>query len=514
MALVTRCPHCHTAFRVVLDQLRVRNGLVRCGVCETVFDGRACLEPGSGATDEAAAGAVPGAAAPSAARDVPARSRPAGPQVSATASDSSLPGRGVAAPELPRASMVSATLPAGQPSAVRSAAPPAVLRGRRDPAGLRPGQWGGAAPAAHPPHDWPDDESLLDDDDDLPLPGDDEDLSRPGAAPHGRPAGPTAGAPWDGPEPDPGRDAPPVAPHPMQPGLDSTPWDDAEDRLPPTVLRGRADRSLRPVRDTPVIRARDPGDFPLRDDGEPRLAADPPGTGPLRADHHFGEAPSAGRNEPGLDLDAGSPHGDGDDDDADAVYGETRVRYSRATDVGRAPPEFLDQDLIEAQRVRRRGWAWACLAGVVVLALQLLFAYRTDIAIAAPSLRPLLVAACQPLGCSVGYARRIERIFIVSSSLHAPTGSAAQAEAGRTRLVLTVTLRNRYGKDQHWPTLALDLTDLSDTVVARRMIPAEAYLPPGQAAGPMPAGAEVTVNVPIEVSGLQVNGYQLDKFFP
>ena len=43
MAMTTRCPQCGTAFKVVPDQLRVRNGLVRCGACETVFDGRACL---------------------------------------------------------------------------------------------------------------------------------------------------------------------------------------------------------------------------------------------------------------------------------------------------------------------------------------------------------------------------------------------------------------------------------------------------------------------------------------
>ncbi|RZN09481.1 MJ0042-type zinc finger domain-containing protein, partial [Bordetella pertussis] len=45
MALTTRCPQCGAAFRVVADQLRVRNGLVRCGECATVFDGRACLVP-------------------------------------------------------------------------------------------------------------------------------------------------------------------------------------------------------------------------------------------------------------------------------------------------------------------------------------------------------------------------------------------------------------------------------------------------------------------------------------
>ncbi|WP_354679481.1 zinc-ribbon domain-containing protein, partial [Cupriavidus plantarum] len=38
--LVTRCPACRTAFRLVADQLRLRQGLVRCGQCETVFDAR------------------------------------------------------------------------------------------------------------------------------------------------------------------------------------------------------------------------------------------------------------------------------------------------------------------------------------------------------------------------------------------------------------------------------------------------------------------------------------------
>ncbi|WYX11347.1 zinc-ribbon domain-containing protein [Achromobacter xylosoxidans] len=55
MALTTRCPQCGTSFKVVPDQLRVRNGLVRCGACATVFDGRACLLPETGAGMPAAA---------------------------------------------------------------------------------------------------------------------------------------------------------------------------------------------------------------------------------------------------------------------------------------------------------------------------------------------------------------------------------------------------------------------------------------------------------------------------
>lgn len=43
MSLVTRCPTCGTAFRVLPGQLSARAGRVRCGKCGAVFDGIAAL---------------------------------------------------------------------------------------------------------------------------------------------------------------------------------------------------------------------------------------------------------------------------------------------------------------------------------------------------------------------------------------------------------------------------------------------------------------------------------------
>lgn len=43
MSLATRCPSCATAFRVQPGQLAARGGQVRCGKCNTVFDGIAGL---------------------------------------------------------------------------------------------------------------------------------------------------------------------------------------------------------------------------------------------------------------------------------------------------------------------------------------------------------------------------------------------------------------------------------------------------------------------------------------
>lgn len=36
--MLTRCPHCLTQFRVTAEQLKIRQGKVRCGVCQQVFD--------------------------------------------------------------------------------------------------------------------------------------------------------------------------------------------------------------------------------------------------------------------------------------------------------------------------------------------------------------------------------------------------------------------------------------------------------------------------------------------
>ena len=43
MALATQCPHCLTTFRVAADQLKLRGGIVRCGSCQSIFDGNAHL---------------------------------------------------------------------------------------------------------------------------------------------------------------------------------------------------------------------------------------------------------------------------------------------------------------------------------------------------------------------------------------------------------------------------------------------------------------------------------------
>ena len=45
MSLLTRCTHCHTVFRITVEQLQAHGGKVRCGRCLQIFDGMVALVP-------------------------------------------------------------------------------------------------------------------------------------------------------------------------------------------------------------------------------------------------------------------------------------------------------------------------------------------------------------------------------------------------------------------------------------------------------------------------------------
>ena len=52
--LTTRCPYCHTQFRVTPHQLALRDGTVRCGTCREIFNGETYLSERAALTDTVA----------------------------------------------------------------------------------------------------------------------------------------------------------------------------------------------------------------------------------------------------------------------------------------------------------------------------------------------------------------------------------------------------------------------------------------------------------------------------
>lgn len=172
-------------------------------------------------------------------------------------------------------------------------------------------------------------------------------------------------------------------------------------------------------------------------------------------------------------------------------------------------PEFLGGGT-RFRSVAKLFWGVLTVAGLVLLLAQAVYVYRAQIANQIPALRPVLTQACLSLHCKVAYERRIDQISIMTSSLRAAPGDAGASGS----MTLHLTLRNTYDKPQEWPTLVLDLTDFSGTVVVRKNLAPANYLPSEMLQQPFAASSEVTVGVPIVLNDLKINGYQLGKFFP
>jgi predicted Zn finger-like uncharacterized protein len=194
-----------------------------------------------------------------------------------------------------------------------------------------------------------------------------------------------------------------------------------------------------------------------------------------------------------------------------SLRGESRSQGADTTSFGRRSPDFLTQ--AEGPGVLARFfWGVLILLAVLGLLAQGIYIYRNDIATRAPFLQPVLTGLCAKLNCDVSLSRHLERISIEASSLQQSAGQTPEGQP--VELSLRLTMRNRYDKNQPWPHLSLELKDASGATVVRKTIAPYQYLPPTLVDQPFAAGQEVNLLIPVTVNGLQINGFQLDKFFP
>ncbi|MBL8424365.1 MAG: zinc-ribbon domain-containing protein [Candidatus Accumulibacter phosphatis] len=163
---------------------------------------------------------------------------------------------------------------------------------------------------------------------------------------------------------------------------------------------------------------------------------------------------------------------------------------------------------VPVRRVLTKSLALAALLLALVLAGQLVFHFRTAIAIATPGLRPALAALSEALGSEIPLPRHAEMISIEASDL--------QNEPGRGRLLaLQATLRNAATYAQAYPALELALTDTSDKVIVRRVLLPVEYLPAVVVDnGAFAPNADVEVRLWLEAKDIQAAGYRLYVFYP
>ncbi len=157
-----------------------------------------------------------------------------------------------------------------------------------------------------------------------------------------------------------------------------------------------------------------------------------------------------------------------------------------------------------AEPARKPRWPFllAILILFSVLLGQMAHRFRSDLAIALPSLQPLMLAA----GWDIPLPRKAELVSIEASDL--------QADAAKGQLILMATLKNRAPYVQDLPALELALTDTQDAVVSRRVLQPADYLTGTAAPAGFQANGEIPVKLWIEAKDLVPSGYRLYVFYP
>lgn len=453
--LAARCPNCHTAFRVVADQLRLRGGLVRCGRCNHVFDGRDHL--------------IELGAAPAPATETPQPAQPPKSQEHA-AGTAQAP-----VPPEPQA-------PAAPPAAEDDHGFGMTLIWEEDVseegiAEVHLGEVEGATPA-------PDTQSIAPDT--RPLP------DEPAVAPPVEPTQPT----------DPFHGLPPLrdfedeedafaAALPKQPSADLP----IEPAIAAVAVAAATPPAPAPAASsTPVAEQHD--SVWMRHEADPHaLFAPVPrrhGHGRRAQAEHAGPIPQR------------------------TLTGAPRPNKVRGPNhgVSAATLDFLRAAQAREQARKstgRRALARIAIGLLAVLAVaQGLVLARAEIARRAPSTRPLWEALCQPLHCTVAPPRDLDALQIESSQLQRQEGEASD------EYVLTATLRNRAGGPVALPAIELITTDLQDQLLSRRALLPTDYLNPSDSAygkSGLPARAELPIRVRFQSQRPTAN-YRVLIFYP
>jgi len=141
----------------------------------------------------------------------------------------------------------------------------------------------------------------------------------------------------------------------------------------------------------------------------------------------------------------------------------------------------------------------------VLLAGQWALHQRSWVAARYPALKPVLVQACDALGCTVEPLRRIDAIVIDSATLVRRLGQFHSFD---------IVLQNTADLPLAAPALELSLTDASDRVIARRV-----FLPQEwpEAVEELPPRATVPVSFRLSIASgddLPMAGYRALVFYP
>lgn len=542
MALATQCPHCFTTFRVAADQLKLRGGIVRCGACQSIFDGNAHLIDLDKLAADKAAGEVaqdetPAALSVEVASEVGAE---VGTEVRADLAPEVIPDlipaatAGIPPAVVPEAAPLPApalvwrgAAPYGPGERIEPSfgppltndliaepesgfdreevrlpelvlthgpaiapAPPSLDRIDAPPADITPALADAATPPAAPEKmaaasvaDTADETDHADADVPADI-GADADAEPHAHAELNAGAATAANAEAESQaaveaEVRTGIDAEPKLDPELEPDTSTTPVVAPADTLPATATASTAASAASAATLSAAL--------PLRASAGSDVPLSPPVLGAKTA-----------RSKA---LDARTRR---------SKLTPTKIETAKL----RVPPPDPDEpEFVKRSRRQERGTRTrriAMGAGAAVLALgvaaQVVTEYRNVLAARYPAARPVLSAACTLFGCHVTLPAQVDNLAIDTGEL---------TTLGPNTFALTTQLRNEGGLVQAWPSIELELIDADDKPVLRRVFGPADYLPPGaSAAAGFGPRAEQPVKLHFALADLKPAGYHTFVFYP
>jgi hypothetical protein len=197
-----------------------------------------------------------------------------------------------------------------------------------------------------------------------------------------------------------------------------------------------------------------------------------------------------------------------DTTDSDQHQPDTAAATGSETETETDIPGFVQQ----ARRRERMGRTMRIIMTVGsilltgVLLLQGMTTYRNQLAAQVPQLKPVLVAACATLGCSIDLPAQIDMLSVEQGELQS---------LSETTFSYATVLRNQSGSAQAWPSIELVLNDGADRPVLRRVLAPSDYVAsaPLLASG-FAARSEQPVRLHFSLAGVKASGYHIAIFYP
>ncbi|MEX8492982.1 DUF3426 domain-containing protein [Sphaerotilus sp.] len=501
MSLATSCPSCGTVFRVVQDQLKISEGWVRCGHCQEVFN---ALE---GLFDLARRDTNTRSGSPDLA--TPATTNPTDPAWLETRPAMFSDGKVLR--ERQDALQNRAPLPAPPPSrnvpatrveiSTRRAATwdPSVQEPERGMAPTQPdpGAWRTTSADTTLPSDMPDLEPLSAGDEttypSTTLEFRSEAFSAFAAARLQRDGRPDVDLALDWPS------APmPLPPAEMLPARDTDGPPDAPAEQPSPSEPVVAAITAEPALDDPATaHALEPAAT-----AQPSQVLQP--TDDLEKTLDLSAAPMSSHAMPveePTSLEATTEVDEAASKAAASARGKKTVADSEAA----ALPDFVRRADNQARWHRpivraAVGMVALLLGGVLVT--QVGYHWHDLIAARWPVTEPLLTRACEPWHCQLQPPRQLEALVVDSTALSRPPNSDSY--------LLGVTLHNRAGHAIAAPHIELSLTDMSGTVVVRRVLTPTEF----RQSSLLAASSDASWNLEFTSANQQIAGYTLAAFYP